>query len=58
MATAFACMGFLSGLNERILERREQKCAKPTAIDISALALVRFQYLQEKILREVFRVFH
>src|SRR4030095_15753835 len=49
-------MSFLSGLNEKILERREQERTKPAAIAICVLEPGRIQYLQEKILRAVLRV--
>jgi hypothetical protein len=51
-------MSFLSGLNERILERREQERTEPAAIDVGVLQPVRFQYFDEKVLREVLRVLH
>ena len=56
IATAFARMSFLSGLNEKILERREQERTEPAAIGVSVLQPVTFQYLHKKILREVLRV--
>ena len=51
-------MSFLSGLNEKILERREQEGTEPTPIYVGVLQPGRFQYLHEKILREILRVLH
>jgi len=49
-------MPSLSGVNEEMLERREQERAKPAAIYIGVLEPVRSEYLNKKILREVLRV--
>src|SRR4029077_1883580 len=58
IASAFAGMSFLRGVNEKILERPEQKRTEPAATTIGALKPVVFQHVYKKILREILRIFY
>ena len=58
IAAAFASAAFLSGVNEKILERLEQERTEPAAIGVGVLEPVVVQYHQEKILSKVLRIFH